>query len=136
VTDDHLRVAGIVFAVGSALHVVDHLRRGQGSITETLYVLGNVALVMQVVVVVLILVGHRLAPLAAGPSGVALAIGFFAAHWLPEWGALSDPVWEVESLRWLSYLASAVEILGASAIGVIGIAIVRERGLESFVASP
>ena len=48
----HLRIAAIAFAAGSGLHVVDHLRRGQGSVTETLFVLGNAALVLQVVTIV------------------------------------------------------------------------------------
>ena len=64
--DRHLRVAAIAFAIGSGLHIIDHLRRGQGSITETLYVLGNAALVLQVVTIVLVLTRHRLAPIGAG----------------------------------------------------------------------
>lgn len=28
---------GALFAVGSAVHTIDHLRRGQGSVTEELY---------------------------------------------------------------------------------------------------
>ena len=61
-----------------------------------------------------------------------LAVGFAAAHWLPEWSALSDPVWEVQDATWFSFLASGLEIAGAVAIGITGLAVVRERGLESF----
>ena len=124
--------AGVLFAVGSAVHLVDHLRRGQGSITDELYWAGNLAIVVQVAVITLIFTRHRLAPLAAAAAGFPLALGFLAAHWLPEWSALSDPVWEVSSMGWLSYAASALEIGGALAIGCTGLAIVRRRGLASF----
>ena len=128
----HLRVAAVAFAIGSALHVVDHLRRGQGSITETLYVLGNAALVLQVVTIVLVLTRHRLAPIVATGAGFGLAIGFAAAHWLPYWSAMSDPVWEIGAGRWFSYVASTAEIAGALAVGITGLAVVRARGLGSF----
>ena len=125
-----LLLAGYLFALGSAVHVVDHLRRGQDSITDQLYWAGNLALVVQVAVITLVLTRHRLAPLAAAAAGFPLALGFFAAHWLPEWSALSDPVWEIGG--WFSYLASTLEIVGALAIGLAGAAIVRARGLASF----
>jgi hypothetical protein len=130
--DVRLRWAGVLFAVGSAVHLVDHLRRGQGSVTESLYWAGNLALIVQVAVITLILTRHRIAPLAAVAGGFPLAIGFLAAHWLPEWSALSDPVWEIDSWTWLSYVASSLEIGGALTIGVAGLAIVRNRGLASF----
>jgi hypothetical protein len=131
---DRLRTAGIVFAAGSLIHLFDHLRRGQGSVTEGLYWAGNLALILQVVIVTLILVRHRLAPLLAAVGGFALGIGFLAAHWVPEWSDLSDPVWEIRSWSALSYVASALEIVGALAVGVCGLAIVRRDGLASFAA--
>jgi hypothetical protein len=132
--DRMLWAAGVLFAVGSAVHTLDHLRRGQGSVSEGLYWAGNLALVVQVVVITLVLTRHRLAPVAAAAAGIPLAIGFFAAHWLPEWSALSDPLWEIDSWSWLSYLASTLEIVGALAVGLAGLAVVRERGLHSFAS--
>ncbi|MGH9085434.1 MAG: hypothetical protein ACRDYW_08275 [Acidimicrobiales bacterium] len=132
----YLAPAGVLFAVGTAVHLLDHLRRGQGSVTEAVYWAGNLALVVQVAVVTLVLTRHRLAPLAAAAAGFPLAIGFLAAHWLPEWSALSDPVWEIESWGWVSYVASTLEIAGALAIGVTGLSIVRRRGLAAFGAPP
>jgi hypothetical protein len=128
----HLYWAGVLFAVGSGVHVLDHLRRGQGSVTEPLYWAGNLALIVQVAVITLVLTRHRLAPLAAAAGGIPLAIGFLAAHWLPEWSALSDPVWEIASWSALSYVASTLEIVGALAVGITGLAIVRRDGLASF----
>jgi hypothetical protein len=89
-----------------------------------------------VTVVVLILTRHRLAPLVAAAAGFPLALGFFTAHWLPEWSALSDPVWEIGSWTWLSYVASTVEIVGALAVGLAGVAAVRAEGLASFGRHP
>jgi len=131
-----LLAAGVLFAIGSTIHIVDHLRRGQGSVTETLFWAGNLALVMQAVVVTLILTRHRLAPIVAVGAGFPLALGFFVAHWLPQWSDLSDPVWEIDTWTWFSYLASTVEIVGALAVGLAGLAIVRERGLASFGRAP
>jgi hypothetical protein len=127
-----LTAAGAMFAVGSAVHMVDHLRRGQGSVSDELNWAGTLALVLQVTVVVLILTRHRLAPLVAAAAGFPLALGFLTAHWLPAWSALSDPVWEIGSWRWLSYGASILEIAGALAVGLAGVAIVRADGLATF----
>lgn len=133
---DRLVAAGSLFAVGTAIHLLDHLRRGQGSVTEPLYWLGNLALVLQVVVLCLVFTRHRLAPLAAVAFGFPLAIGFAAAHWLPAWSAMSDPIWQVASWTWFSYLASALEVAGALAVGVAGLAVVRAEGLEAFARRP
>jgi len=123
-------LAGSVFAVGSAVHTFDHLRRGQGSVTEELYWVGNLALILQAVVITLVLTRHRLAPLAAVAAGFPLALGFAAAHWLPQWSALSDPLSEIDS--WFSYVASTVEIAGAFAVGLTGLSVLRTSGLAWF----
>jgi hypothetical protein len=134
--DQRLVAAGWLFALGSAVHIVDHLRRGQGSVTDELNWVGTLALVLQAVVVTLLLTRHRLAPLLAVAAGFPLALGFFAAHWLPEWSALSDPAWQIDSWRWFSYVASTTEIVGALAIAVAGLGVVRDRGLASFAVTP
>ena len=118
--------AGWLFALGSAVHLFDHLRRGQGSVTDELYWAGNLALIVQVAVITLVLTRHHLAPLAAAVFGFPLAIGFFVAHWLPEWSSISDPVWEIGDA--ISYVASALEIVGALAVGITGVAVVRASG--------
>jgi len=128
--------AGTLFAVGSAVHVLDHLRRGQTSVTAELNGAGTLALVVQVAVVTLIFTRHRLAPLAAAAAGFPLAVGFLAAHWLPHWSPLSDPVWEIDSQPALSVVASLLEVAGALAVGFAGLAIVRSAGLASFAREP
>lgn len=126
--DHRLRVAGLVFAVGSTIHVADHLRRGQGSVSDALFTAGNAALVVQVVTITLIATHHRHAPTLAAVVGPSLAIGFLAAHWLPHWSSLSDPVWEITSLPALSVIASVSEIAGAVSIGIAGVSIVLDQG--------
>ena len=121
-----LVLAGWLFAFGSAVHLADHLRRGQGSVTDELYLAGNLALIVQVAVITLVLVRHEVAPLAAAIFGPFLALGFFVAHWLPEWSALSDPVWEIGDVA--SYVASGLEIAGALAVGLTGLAVLRASG--------
>jgi hypothetical protein len=135
-SQSRLVAAGWLFAAGSLVHTLDHLRRGQGSVSDELYWLGTLAIVLQVVVITLILVRHRLAPLLAVAAGFSLAVGFLAAHWLPEWSAISDPLWEIDSWTWLSYVASTMEIVGALAIGVAGLAEVRQHGLAEFKLRP
>jgi hypothetical protein len=112
--------------VGSAVHAFDHLRRGQGSVTEQLFWVGQSALVLQVVVVTLIVTRHRLAPLVAALTGFPLALGFAAAHWLPTWSSLSDS-FVSERASAFSYVASALEIAGALAVGITGWRVLRDE---------
>ena len=130
--DQRLRLAGFAFAIGSAVHLLDHLRRGQASVADELYWAGNLALVVQVVVITLIVTRHRLSAVAALAACIPLALGFLSAHWLPTWSALSDPVWEIDSLQAFSYVASSLEVVSALAVGLAGQGVVRARGLASF----
>ena len=125
-----LFLAGLAFAGGSTIHLIDHLRRGQGSISDVLYAAGNVSLVVQVATISLVLTRHRLAPIAAVAAGFSLALGFTAAHWLPRWSSISDPVWEIKSLTWFSYTASMAEILSALALALAGLAVVRAENMR------
>lgn len=112
--------AAYVFLVGSAIHIVDHLRRGQGSVSDALNALGTVGVVVQVAVITLILTRHRLAPLMAAAAGFTLALGFAAAHWLPKWSSLSDSFVDHPPAVF-SVFASLAEIAGALAVGVTGL---------------
>lgn len=122
-----LQQAGWLFAAGSAVHLVDHLRRGQGSVSEAVYVLGNIGIVVQIVIVVLLVTQHKRGPDWAAWFGYPLALGFVAVHWLPHWSVLSDPIWEITSLQPLSWFASSSEILGALAVATLSVAALRER---------
>jgi hypothetical protein len=128
--EQRLVLAAYLFAIGSAVHIFDHLRRGQGSVTEQLYWAGNVALIVQVVVITLVVTRHRVAPLAAAAAGFPLAVGFAAAHWLPTWSSLSDSFVN-HGAAVFSYVASFMEIAGAIAIGVAGLQVLRDSRIGS-----
>ena len=127
-----LTAATWLFTAGPAVHLFDHLRRGQASVSEALTWAGNLSTILQVVLITLVFTRHRLAPLAAVAVGFPLALGFATAHWLPEWSPLSDPLWEITSWTWFSAVASAAEVLGALLVGLAGLAIVRAEGLHAF----
>lgn len=129
--DQRLFIAGLGFAAASAIHLTDHLRRGQGSVSDALYAAGNIGLIVQVATIALVLTRHRLAPIAATSAGFGLAVGFAAAHWLPRWSSISDPVWDINSLTWFSYVASISEILGALGLACAGLAIIRAEPKRS-----
>jgi hypothetical protein len=116
----HLVAAGYVFMIGSTVHIIDHLRRGQGSVTNTLNALGTFGVVVQVTVITLILTRHRLAPLISAAAGFSLALGFTAAHWLPKWSSLSDSFVDHRPAAF-SIVASLAEIAGALAVGTTGL---------------
>jgi hypothetical protein len=123
---------------GSAVHTFDHLRRGQGSVTEHLYWVGNFGLIVQVVLITLILTRHRIAPLAAVIAGPPLALGFAAAHWLPTWSSFSDS-FVSHGASAFSYFASALEIAGALAVAIAGLNVVlleRTSGSLKAMRSP
>jgi hypothetical protein len=123
-----LRYAATVYAVGLALHTADHLRRGFGVLTRHVFWAGNLSTVIGVTAVVLIFAGHRLAPLAAVWAGFPIAIGVASVHLLPHWSAFSDafPGGGPEGVTALSWIAVLIEIVGASAVGVIGLRMLRE----------
>ena len=118
-----LWLAGAAFAVGTAVHTFDHVRRGQGSVSDELFAAGNVALALQIVVITLILTRHPQAPVLA-LTGLPLASAFIASHWLPHWSALSDSFVD-DGAAAFSWFASAAEISGAIAIAVAGLAVLR-----------
>src|SRR4051794_32004593 len=86
-----LRYAALVYALGLVLHTADHFHRGLDVITPWVLWLGNVSTLLGVMAVALVLTGNRHAPLVAALTGLPIAIGVAAVHYLPDWGALSDP---------------------------------------------
>jgi hypothetical protein len=124
-----LRYAAGIYAIGLTVHTADHLRRGLGVVTHHVFWAGNVSTVIGVTAVVLIFMGHRLAPLAAVWAGFPIAVGVAAVHLLPQWStALSDPFpgGAVNGVGPLSWFAVLVEVAGAAAVGVLGWRMLRE----------
>jgi hypothetical protein len=129
--ETRLRYAALFYAAGLALHTVDHFRRGVDAVTPQVLWAGNVSTLLGVTTVVLVLLGHRLGPLAAAITGLPVAIGVSAVHLLPEWSsALSDafPGAHGTGVTAMSWTVVLIEITGALAMGIIGLSIVRTRG--------
>ncbi len=108
------------------LHNYDHFRRGDNSISVALRLVGTAGIVVAGVVIVLALIRHRFAPQAAVIGGVALALGFIAAHWLPTWSVLSDSFVEGDAATF-SKVASLLQIAGAVAVAGTGYYALRAR---------
>jgi hypothetical protein len=122
-----LRYGAVFYALGLALHTADHFRRGTDVVTNQVLWAGNVSTLVGVGTVVLVLMGHRLAPMAAALTGLPVAIGVAAVHLLPEWSAFSDafPGAHGTGVTALSWTVVLIEIAGAAAMGTIGLSIVR-----------
>lgn len=121
--------AAALFAVAVLLHNSDHLRRGAGDLHGDVFVAGTLALVLEVGVVAAVYARHRAAPLAAAVVGLSLTAGYAFVHFTPGRSFLSDSL-----LSWsmpVSIAAAALESATALLLGVVGLRVVRERGLAA-----
>lgn len=131
--DRWLKYSSLFYALGLALHTADHLRRGLDAVTPQVLWAGNVSTLVGITTVVLVVLGYRLAPEVAAATGIPVALGVAAVHLLPQWSALSDSFVDAShtGVTALSWTVVLVEIAGAFAMGVIGIATVRRRRVTS-----
>jgi hypothetical protein len=122
-----LRYATAVYAVGLVIHSADHVRRGFNVVTPGVLWLGSVSTVAGLATIALVYMRHRWGPLAAAALGLPVALGVAAVHFLPKWGEFSDafPGAHNTGVTAFSWFAVSVEILGAIAMGLSGIAILR-----------
>lgn len=131
-----LRYSALIYAFGLALHTADHFRRGLDVITPEVLWLGNISTVIGLVSVVLVLANNRHAPMVAAITGIPIAVGVSLVHFLPYWGAVSDPFPGGASagVTLFSWLAVPIEVGGAFAMGLIGWSIVRGTPSRSLAA--
>ena len=124
-----LRYAALFYALGLALHTVDHLRRGLDVLTPEVQWAGNLSTAVGITAVLLVLMGHRWGPLVAVLTGIPVAIGVAAVHLLPHWSAFSDafPGANNTGVTALSYTVVLIEIVGALAMGIAGLAVIVSR---------
>jgi hypothetical protein len=129
--DEHrwLRYCALLYALGLALHTADHLRRGLDVLTPQVQWAGNLSTVVGISVAVLVIVGYRFGPVLAALTGIPVAVGVAAVHLVPKWSAFSDafPGAHNTGVTALSWTVVLVEIVGAVAMGVAGISIVRDQ---------
>jgi hypothetical protein len=123
--DRILRTAALVFAAGFVVHNADHMRRGFDVVTDEVILAGTLVAMIAAVTLTLVFTRHPLAPLAAGASGFAIAVGVSLSHLVPEWSSLSDalPGGDVDAFTWIAVLA---EVLGALAMGAAGVYVMQQ----------
>ena len=127
-TDAWLAGAATVFAVAVLIHNSDHLRRGADSVNLDVFWIGTSAMFLEVGLVVLGLMRHRLAALAATAGGFSLAAGYVVTHFLPDHGFLSDSFVSATDVSPLSWTAASLEVAAAVTLGVVGLLVLRAGG--------
>jgi hypothetical protein len=100
--DQRLKWASFALLAAIVLHDLDHIRQDR-SVEPLVVGIGIIGDIAIITLVVLVMRGHRLAPLAATVIGFANVLGFIAVHLVPDWGPLSDgyPDLPVDALSWV-----------------------------------
>ena len=122
-----LRLAAWGFTAAVLFHNGDHVRRGADAVGDDVFWAGSLSILLEVLVVALVFLGHRLGPLAAATTGSSLAAGYVLVHLLPARSWLSDPLFD-GGAELVSQLAASLEIVAAVALGAAGFAALRQRG--------
>ena len=133
--DRWLRWAATFFVLAVLFHNSDHLRRGSDTLSTDVFVAGNLAMIVEVRVVVLVFMRHRWAAVASVAAGFPLAAGYVFVHFTPGRGWLSDS-FVSESVSIVSRLAASTEVIAALAIGLAGLYAVRRCGLAAAASGP
>jgi hypothetical protein len=130
-----LRWAGVAFAIGFAVHGVDHMRRGMMASPMSVMVGGSIQAVFVAVAVVMALTRNTRAPQAAILVGFGSAVLFTYAHLLPTfWSGYQDSFLSAPhtNVTWFSWLSAVAEIGTGIIFGVAG---VRARQAHRVVLS-
>lgn len=126
--DRLLRLAAVLFAAAVLLHNGDHLRRGGDSVATDVFVLGTLGMVLEVAVVALVLMGHRLGPLVAASVGASLTAGYLLVHLSPERPWFSDSLTAGENVTWFTWVAVVGLVVGSSFLAAAAWSVLRRRG--------
>jgi hypothetical protein len=135
-SDRVLRIAAVCFAVAVLVHNSDHLRRGGDSVATDVFVLGTAGMVLEVAVVALVLMNHRVGPLAAAAVGASLTAGYLLVHLSPQRSWLSDSLTAGEDVSWFSWVAVIGLVLASMVLAAAGWAVLRARGGLASAAHP
>ena len=121
-----LRNAAILYGAGLVLHLADHMRRGTSVLTGEVNLLGTISTVAGVVTIGLVMTRHRLAAAAAISLGFPVAVGVAVVHLLPRWSDFSDAFpGSTTGVNGISWTVVLIEIAGAFALGLAGLAMMR-----------
>ncbi|MEZ0365209.1 hypothetical protein ACAG26_16130 [Mycobacterium sp. pUA109] len=118
----------MAFAIGFAIHGLDHLRRGMSASPPAVMVGGTVQAVFVVLAVVLALRNHPRARRAAVLAGFGSAVLFSYAHLLPTiWPGYQDSFVSPPhtNVTWFSWLSAVAEVGTGIVVGGAGIAATR-----------
>lgn len=126
--DRLLRIAAMAFAVAVLVHNSDHLRRGGDAVQTDVFVLGTLGVVLEVAVVALVLMDHRLGPLAAAVIGASLSAGYLLVHLSPQRSWLSDSLTAGEDITWFSWVAVIGLVIASLVLATAGWSVLRRRG--------
>jgi len=121
--DQALRWTAVAYVVAVLAHGADHLRRGIDVVTTQVRSAGQVQLLLALLVLVLVLRGHRWAPAASTALGFTSAALFVAVHFVPHWRSFSDAFTGghvAPRVTGLSWLAAIVEVAAGLALGWVG----------------
>lgn len=128
-TDErNLRWAAVLFTAVVVLHNGDHLRRGGDSIGADVFWIGSAALVVEVLVVGLVFLRHRLAAPFAAVTGALLAVGYVVVHFTPARPWISDSFLEGDASPW-SVVAGASEVIAAVVLAIAAARHWRRHGV-------
>lgn len=122
-----LRIAASGFAAAVLVHNGDHLRRGGDSVAADVFVIGTLAMILEVGVVGLVLMRHRLGPPAALAVGASLAVGYLLVHLAPERSWLSDSLGAGDGITWFSWVAVLGLIAASLLLAATGWFVLRGR---------
>ena len=125
--DRLLGLAAWLFTAAVLFHNGEHVRRGADAVASDVFWAGSLSIALEVGVVALVVLRHRVAPLLAATTGFSLAAGYVLVHLLPARSWLSDPLFS-GGAEVVSQLAASLEIVAALALGTAGLVAVRQRG--------
>ena len=129
--EQQLRVTAVVFLVAVAVHGVDHARRGLDVVTTQVTSAGSIQFLLALIALVLVFRRHPSAPVAAIAIGFTSAIGFAAAHLLPQWSSFSDSFTGshvAPNVTVLSWATALFEIGADIAFGWAGVRVLGTYG--------
>ncbi len=117
--------ANLALLATLVLHDVDHVvNQADRSLAVQVTATGLFGLASSIVITVLALRRHALAPLGSIALGFGNVAGLVAVHLTPKWSAFADPYSNLE-LNVLSWLGVIVPMAVALGVGVLGLRALR-----------
>lgn len=131
--------AAVSFAIGFAVHGLDHLRRGMSASPMFIMVGGTVQGLLAAVAVIMVPTDRPRAPLAAIVVGFGGAVVFTYAHLLPTvWPGYQDSFISLRhtNVTWFSWFSAVAEIGTGIVFAAAGIRAARTQASGGDTALP